>query len=238
MTTDTIALTEDMRIHTRWSLRLAKWIFSLVALTVGLIVLSYFVVQVAEDTKHKGLALYEQSWLWLVDQLPKQYAVQVIKPDDVPIEQLINLVSHEFKINPLIVRAMAEQESGTLERTSRVRFEPHLMGRFKVPANLNDIERQLYSSSHGLLQVVFGFHYKRCGLGEYDWDRLHDPLTNLRCGLTVLRDNLESPAIKRLPRPADRLRAALARYNGSEEYADQVMARLAALLIINLGDGV
>lgn len=203
------------------------------------IAIAFAVVGGLNKASEVGKDLLARVETWAVAKIPKRYAVQVVRPNDVPIEQLVEMVAQEFRINPIIVKAMAIQESGSYERANRVRFEPHLLdAALRPPAGLNEIERQLFASSHGLLQIVFGFHYKRCGLGQYDWDKLHEPIINLRCGLTILRDNLQTPKVQTLQRPADRLRAALKMYNGSSEYADAVMGRVADFLITDLGGGV
>lgn len=217
------------------TLRNFATLFLLFAATIAI---AFCIVIGSLKARDFAIDTWARAEAWTIAQIPKRYAVQVVRPDDVPIEQLIEMVSAEFRINPVIVKAMAIQESGSFERTNRVRYEEHLMARLEPPKGLNQIEQALFASSHGLLQIVFGYHYKRCGLGPYDWDRLHDPITNLRCGLTVLRDNLQVTKVRAMKKPADRLRAALKAYNGSDAYAEQVMARIADFLITDLGEGV
>lgn len=140
------------------------------------------------------------------------------------IEAMIEEVAADNGIPSAVIRAMAVQESGHLGSTDRVRFEPHLMNRFKPPAHLNDIEKKFYASSFGLLQVIYGFHAKTCSLKSYS--ELLIPEKNIRCGVTVLKTNLAQTK----GTPAQRMREALRRYNGSgpqaEKYADRVMVRI------------
>lgn len=153
--------------------------------------------------------------------------IVVVSPQEVDTEQLIESISAEFGINPVIVKAMAVQESGHWNRTDRVRFEKHLHGKFKTPAHLNEIEKQFYASSFGILQVIYGFHKERCKLSSYS--ELLEPAKNIRCSLTILSENLKAAKGK------NRLKQALTRYNGSgpeaEKYAEQVLARIGQMMV-------
>lgn len=155
--------------------------------------------------------------------------IVVVSPQEVDTEQLIESISAEFGINPVIVKAMAVQESGHWNATDRVRFEKHLHGKFKTPAHLNEIEKQFYSSSFGILQVIYGFHKERCKLSSYS--ELLEPAKNIRCSLTILSENLKAAKGK------NRLKQALTRYNGSgpeaEKYAESVLARIGMMMIEN-----
>jgi hypothetical protein len=150
--------------------------------------------------------------------------IEKFKPQPKSIEAMIEEVAADNGIPAAVIRAMAVQESGHLGSTDRVRFEPHLMSRFKPPAHLNDIEKKFYASSFGLLQVIYGFHAKTCGLKSYS--DLLVPKKNAVCAIKVLKANLAQTK----GTPAQRMREALRRYNGSgpqaEKYADQVMVRI------------
>lgn len=192
----------------------------------------YFQAKVAEAKESLS------SWL---DVRPLEILVQ---PESVDVEKLIEVISREEGVSPHITLAMAYQESGKALRTDRVRFEPHLMKLFKsrIPGYMsNEIERQMVASSHGLLQVVYGWHYKTCGLESYT--QLYQPSINIRCGLKVLKD-----ALRMSPKSSNklfRLREALAIYNGglskpqqSYDYADSVLKHYVELVIQDSGEAI
>lgn len=169
------------------------------------------------------------------------------QPAQESIEQILDRVSDDNGFNRGILRAIALQESGGYIDNNRVKCEPQLLratkqkdGKFRAaitpPAGLNQIERELWASSHGVLQIIYGFHYKECGLPLNGWDKLHDPETNIRCGATILKSNLAR--YRSIADAKQRLWSALRDYNGSEEYADKVIVRIALLNNINLGKGI
>lgn len=155
--------------------------------------------------------------------------IVVVSPEQIDTEKLIESISAEFGINPVIVKAMAVQESGHWNATDRVRFEKHLHGRFKTPPGLNEIEKQFYASSFGIGQVIYGYHKERCKLSSYS--ELLEPAKNIRCSLTILSENLKAAKGK------NRLKQALTRYNGSgpeaEKYAESVLARIGTMMVEN-----
>lgn len=89
------------------------------------------------------------------------------------------------------------------------RFEPHLVKRYGWPKS--------WGYSYGLTQVVYGFHYKRCGLKSPA--DLYNAKINIKCGAQVLKDCQQK---------TDSLAKALGCYNGdrSGKYARKVMAHL------------
>jgi soluble lytic murein transglycosylase-like protein len=106
-----------------------------------------------------------------------------------------------------IMLALIKVESSSNPNARR--FEPHLVKRYKWPKS--------WGYSYGLTQVVYGFHYKRCGLKSPA--DLYDPKINIKCGARVLKDCQQK---------TDSLTAALGCYNGdkSGKYARKVMAHL------------
>jgi soluble lytic murein transglycosylase-like protein len=193
------------------------------------IVFAYAIVAGFEVAKDTAGQLTEEAKAAAVERFGlREVVVKVAKPEELDTEEIIEAISAEFGVAPIVTKAMALQESGGWERADRVRFEPHLHGKFKTPAGLNEIEKQFYASSFGLLQVIWGYHGEgTCGLSSYS--QLLDVSTNIRCGLTVLTNNLKD--VKGTP--GQRLRVALRKYNGSgpdaEAYATKVMARIAEL---------
>lgn len=203
-------------------------------LVVGKFIALFSSVVIVAHVIHTGTEIALETAGQLVDEAKATVQeklgtekIVVVSPQEVDTEQLIESISAEFGINPVIVKAMAVQESGHWNRTDRVRFEKHLHGKFKTPPGLNEIEKQFYSSSFGVLQIVFGFHKERCFLSSYS--QLLEPATNIRCGLTILSENLKAAKGK------NRLKQALTRYNGSgpeaEKYAEQVLARIGQMMV-------
>jgi len=165
-------------------------------------------------------------------------SVRVLDPDKVPVEELITQLSADAGLNPLIIKALAIEESGHYLRTDRIRYEDKLMSKVHPPKGLNLIEQQMYASSIGLTQIIYGLWKDKCKLNSFS--DLLDPRTNIQCSIEILKLNLA--ACSKIEQPGARLREALRRYNGSgpdaEAYADRVMQRLADMLLLNLGDGV
>lgn len=206
-------------------------------------------------TSHLTVNAYQQGSLWfqasvaeakqgLADWMDIRPLEVLVQPESVDVEKLIHIISLEEGVSPHITLAMAYQESGKGFRTDRVRFEPHLMKRFKdrmEPWMLNDVERQMVASSHGLLQVVYGWHKKTCGLDSYT--QLYQPSINIRCGLRVFKD-----ALNRVPKSKNklfRLREALAAYNAGPnpsqqgyDYADTVLKKYVELVIQDSGEAI
>lgn len=234
------AETMDTRVTARWGwkLSLTWWIMkygTIFAASVATsFAITFYVTQLGSWGYAKGIELYDQT----LSLLPKREVVMFVSPEKVPTEKLLDMVSAEMKFDPAILRAIAMQESGGYTATNRVRDEPQLLtrGLIKPPANLNNIEKLLWASSHGILQIIFGFHYKECSLPPNGWDQLHDPLTNIRCGATILRNNARKYAT--IKSSGDRLWHALRDYNNSDEYADKVMRRIIQLKTIDYGEGI
>lgn len=223
----------------RWTkrLRLAKYLSWTAFVTVG----AYSFVFCCEELRSFAGAKYAHAMELAKEKLVEVKVIEkvhVLDPERVPVEDLINQISADAGLNPLIIRALAEQESGKYLPIDRIRYEPQLMPKVNAPRHLNEIERQLYASSIGLTQVIYGLHKERCGLKSYA--DLLDPANSIRCSIIILKANLE--ACRHIKQPGLRLREALRMYNGrgemAEAYADRVMQRLADMLLLNLGEGV
>lgn len=151
---------------------------------------------------------------------------EYVKPSDVATEDLIKNLSREYKVSPILTLAIGHQESGRALRNDRLRFEPKIYSRFSK--NYPEETARMMSSSIGIMQVIPAFHMKTCALSSYA--DLFDRETNIRCGLRVLTDCLSrsKAATKVL-----KFKEALACYNGSDTYADEVLARLGELVLEN-----
>ena len=91
---------------------------------------------------------------------------------------------------------------------------------------MNEIEYDMNFCTFGLMQISYLFHKDFCGLSSFS-DLFAEDI-NVDCGLKILADCLEGAQEKR---KSERLRHCFVRYNGSQEYADEVMSRLADYMI-------
>jgi hypothetical protein len=216
-----------------WKLR-AAWAMSKYAVIVGVVIIAATgITRASETVADKAWQGYEAAYDAAIEKLTRVEVVhQIVSPEDMPVGDIIERVAAEEGIPAIILKSIAIQESGKYYRTDRIRFEPHLMSRVKPPAHLNDIEKQLYASSIGLMQIIYGFHKERCGFNSVT--DAFDPYTSVRCACAILKANLAA-APKEMRSPGARLRYAIKRYNGdgerAEAYTEQVMARLADLLL-------
>ncbi len=223
-------MTEDKKGSRK--VRLAVWSAKYLAMLGATLVFVYVVHGGTEAVKDYFQATYAYAYQELEKRFTRTVTVtEIVEPDKVSVEEIIDRVSSEYHVPAVIIKAMAVQESGHWNRTNAIREEPQLLGkRINPPKDLPDIERRMWVSSHGVLQVIYGFHYKYCGLTHFS--QLYDPYTNIRCGVSILRKNWDS--CSNIKNPGARLREALRMYNGSgekaEAYAASVMAHLADLL--------
>lgn len=156
--------------------------------------------------------------------------VEVVKeyvdPLDHATPELIEIVSKEMGINPVITDAIIQKESSY--QNSSIRTEEKLCDRLQV----QDDNGVMLCSSHGLMQILGIEARRQC---KIEWSQLYDRRTNIKCGLTILKNNLVQTKEKQ---PGRRLREALRIYNGSgpkaEAYADSVMSLIADRLLTDL----
>lgn len=167
------------------------------------------------------------SYVYGVIRPPVEYRnVEVTVPVVPPkksVRELVEEMSPEFHVSPLLVGAIVERESGG--KMDAVRFEPSQVERArKVSKSSNENQVRAYASSHCALQVM-GYHAPKYGVS---WADLYTPETCFRVGLSILKDCMDRNANK--PK-VQQIHGALACYNGSTEYADAVIGRLGELLI-------
>lgn len=148
-----------------------------------------------------------------------------VRPPELSTEELIDQISFEMKINPLITHGIARQESGKNYKDDALRFEPHLESRFAKLGRSKE-ETRMLATSIGVMQVIPGFHLKTCGLDSYA--DLFDRATNIRCGLTVLKDCLAKYQSKK---KLEQYKLALGCYNGSETYAGSIIRNIGEIAI-------
>lgn len=153
---------------------------------------------------------------WL-DSLTPQAEAAEAPPPPKTIAGVVRSVAKEYRIDPLLVEAVIEQESNW--KLDAMRYEPRLAQKFAEAGYRSDVITPL-ATSFGLMQVVFGLHRERCGV-ESPVDLL-DAETNVRCGVSYLRACFDK---------SKNVRAALVCYNGGEAYAQKVIERLAQKLV-------
>lgn len=163
---------------------------------------------------------YQSAWSKIAPEKIVRIEVPVEKPEP-SIKELINEIPPRYGVSPILMAAIVERESGT--RKDAIRFEPSQMERARKITK--DPEQQrMYASSHGITQVM-GWHAPRFGIS---WADLYRPETSVEVGSAILRDCMEK---HKTEAKFDRIYHSLACYNGSEEYARAVIARLSRVLI-------
>lgn len=145
-----------------------------------------------------------------------------------PLGQIVKEASERHAVSSLLLVALMHQESGKQLRTDRMRYEPHLQGRFKCAAWMNDAECKSYATSWGLTQVVYGFWKERCGLESYS--DLLNPEINVQCGASILGECLKR---RHKLDKMQRYRECLGEYNGDRtgRYASEVLQHLTEIVI-------
>lgn len=183
----------------------------------------------------RALGLYTALKADVISNLTKvQVIKEYVKPEERPLEELIEQVANELKIPAIALQAVVEKESAGGK--ALYRFEPEVFNRRQSIDRGSEDERRMLASSHGVGHVM-GFNAKpRCNI---EWSKLYDTYTGLSCGAKILRQNLDR--YKEVRDPAARLRLAFRDYNGSgdmaERYANDAMAKVGALLIQQLKIG-
>lgn len=145
-----------------------------------------------------------------------------------PLAKIIKDAAQRHGVSSLLLTALVTQESGQQMRPDRMRYEPHLQGRFKCPTWANEAECKAYATSWGLAQVVYGFWKDACGLESYS--DLLDPEINLNCGASIMGACL---ARNTRMSKVERYKLCLGQYNGDKtgNYAREVLEHLTNLVI-------
>ncbi len=223
--TNTIELTDVIEPR---SIKRTLLVFTLkLAVLVAVAGLGYLGSQTAIE---RAGDYYQQAKAWALSHVTRVEVVQEyieIKPQELPIERLVERAANKHQVPALLMRALILQESGYKLRTDRVRYEPHLQKRFKREAWMTDMEHQAMASSWGLGQIIYGIWKDFCKLESYA--DLLDPARNLDCSASIIRDCLRRRA--GVSNKATRFRQCLKEYNGGDTYASQVEAHLVELVL-------
>lgn len=154
---------------------------------------------------------------------PSQVVTRVVEVERKPrpVKELIENIPPEYGISPLVMSVIVERESGG--RNDAIRYEPGQMPR-AAKLTKNAEKQRALASSHGLAQVM-GWWAPEFKL---EWFQLYDPETNIKAASAILKRCMDKQTAKT---KTERLRGALACYNGSNAYADAIIARIGSLLI-------
>lgn len=136
-------------------------------------------------------------------------------------EELRREVTSEFDISQMVFAAMEQQESGG--KRDAIRFEPSQMARAAKFTKDPDQQRML-ASSHCPMQVM-GYNAASLGIS---WSELYDMRTCYEVSAKILKDCFDRHKEKT---KLEQMRGALTCYNGSREYADVILARIAQKLL-------
>lgn len=155
------------------------------------------------------------------------------KLDSVKVGELVKSTADKYNINPAILFAMIEQESGF--DPTRIRFEQKWKEQYKAKwkqGSMTNIEYDLLFSSIGLMQIGYGLHREKCNIKNFT--DLFYAEKNIECGSTIIRTCLDK---NQSLRPAARVRTCIKEFNGSGPAADQyaaiIMDKIADYLIEN-----
>lgn len=159
----------------------------------------------------------------LTRYLPERVELVEVTPAQKSLRDLVTEIPAKYGLSPVLVAAIIDQESGGYNTQ---RYEPGQMDRAKkaAPRGAPDHVVKLYSSSHCYMQVM-GWHAPTYNLDPME---LYQPSNCIEVGSAILKGCLDR---QRAGQKYDRIKGALACYNGSTQYADAVMSRLGRLLI-------
>ena len=218
-----------------WRLAVGLFALKVLGVTLAVVIAAHYVVAGVVWTRSWATVQYAR----LVDSITRTKVVrEVVRPDQVPLGQLVPMVAHSVGVPEVVLFAVVERESSGARRLYR--FEARKfdeLRRSREYTKYSDDELRMLASSHGSAHVLGLNAEPRCGL---HWSRLYDSVAGLECGARILRGNLDRH--RAVQNPSRRLWLALRDYNGSgsaaEAYADAVMARIGALLFDGLKEAM
>lgn len=153
--------------------------------------------------------------------------------DSVKVGELVKSTADKYNINPAILLAMIDQESGFVP--TRIRFEQKWKEQYKgkwKQGSMTNIEYDLLFSSIGLMQIGYGLHREECSIKTFT--DLFYAEKNIECGSIIIRTCLDRNASLR---PSVRVRTCIKEFNGSGPAADQyaaiIMDKISDYLIEN-----
>lgn len=140
------------------------------------------------------------------------------------LKQLAITTAQSHGLDPVLVQAVVEQESGW--NPWAIRYEPAFYARYVKPLGLPETESQARSFSWGLMQIM-GDVARENGF-KGDLASLCDPVNGLEFGCRKLKACLVRANAQAHADDFDPVSAALEHWNGGSNpnYASQVKARM------------
>lgn len=220
---------ENGKVKPRWSL---KWrfyyaCFKLAIVLAGSLAVAHFAQEGWSATRDKALELHQ----WVLNRLTvTKYVTEFKHPTAATLDEIITQVSHEYKIDPLILRVISEKESsGGL---ALYRFEPEQFQRRLGEdrrLGLSEDERRMENSSHGIFHIM---GYTARNMCNMHWSELYNPWLNAKCAATIVQQLQQTS--ERSKSPDARVFEIFKKFNGqgpmADAYANDAMVRLAKLL--------
>lgn len=201
---------------------------SLVAKAVALVVLGWCAHRAGVEIVGVAQAGLSRARAAIAERFKEVEVVREYLPrEQKPIAAIVKEAAKRHGISSLLLTALITQESGQQLRTDRMRFEPHLQGKFKCKGWMNETECKALATSWGLGQVIPGFWAKHCKLESYS--DLLNPEINLNCSASIIADCLKRRA--KVGDKMERYRQCLAEYNGSDKYPGEVFAHLTKIVV-------
>lgn len=152
---------------------------------------------------------------------------EYVKAENLPTSDLINVVSREFNIKPIILKVIIFLESKD-DIDQQYRFETAVFAkRASIDRYYSEQERRMRSSSHGITHIM-GYRASECGL---HWSELYDKRKALMCTAIIMNKNLKNASAKT---KSGKLYQAYKMYNGSDAYAVSAMSELGKILFEEL----
>lgn len=203
---------------------IAKHFLKISLIICLLIIGSHFIVEAYQSVKTK----FEDYKIYLVESLTRtQIIKEYVKAENLPTLDLINVISREFKIKPIILRIVVILESFD-DVNQQYRFEPAVYAsRANIDRKYSEQERRMRASSHGITHIM-GYRAEECGL---HWSELYDKRKALMCTALIMNKNLENARGKT---KSEKLYQAFKMYNGSDAYAVKAMSELGKILFNEL----
>lgn len=183
----------------------------------------------------KKVSPFKKNWInkgTTVLDTEDQFQQYDVSPD---IETVINKKASQFKLNPALIKAVIEQESGYQNHAIKYEasWEKEYSWKFPRKKSENPEMWKMNFHSIGLMQISYAIWKDFCGLESYT--DLFDKSKNIECGAKILSTCLQSGKSK--PQ-------CIKEYNGQGEMAEQyklkVLTRFARLSkverkFVNLG---
>lgn len=146
-----------------------------------------------------------------------EYMVVTDELDGPSLHNIISRISKEYKISPIITKAIIKKESNF--KNDAIRFEQTWKNQYaskisRIPGE-NDHTYDMNFYSIGLMQIGYGLHKTFCGLNSYT--DLFKPEINISCGLKIIRSCLERSNISS---QGQKIKQCIKQYNGGGERAE------------------